>query len=122
VVHYGLKEVTYFGLLLGLVFGRIEPKEFMAQISQLLDAAQQPVLEDFLMRNLSFLHDCLTTGELSLESILTPSAGKPFIAEAVELTGQTCSIQQGPTTQDAGSHSSNTIPTLIKDHLLSSSY
>jgi hypothetical protein len=27
VVHYGLKEVTYFGLLQGLEFGRIEPKE-----------------------------------------------------------------------------------------------
>jgi hypothetical protein len=61
----------------------MEPKEFMAQISQLLDAVQQPVLEDFLMRNLSFLRDCLTTGELSLESILTHSTGKTCIAEAV---------------------------------------
>jgi hypothetical protein len=33
----------------------------MAQVNQLLDAAQQPVLEDFLMINLSFLRDCLTT-------------------------------------------------------------
>jgi hypothetical protein len=82
----------------------MEPKEFMAQIDQLLDAVQQPVLEDFLMRNLSFLRDCLTTGELSFGSILTHSTGKPYIAEAVkvscqETTGQTCSIQQGPTAQ-----------------------
>jgi hypothetical protein len=35
MVDYGLKEVTYFGLLQNLVFGRIEPKEFMAQILRL---------------------------------------------------------------------------------------
>jgi hypothetical protein len=110
MVDYGLKEVTYFGLLQDLVFGRIEPKEFMAQIlrlaMQLLAAAQQPV-EDFFMRNLSFLRDCLTTGKLSVESIRTPSAGKLCIAEAVyvscqETNGQTCSVQQAPTDQEAG--------------------
>jgi hypothetical protein len=109
MVDYGLKEVTYFGLLQNLVFGRIEPKEFMAQILRLasyMAAAQQPV-EDFFMRNLSFLPDCLTTGKLSVESIRTPSAGKPCIAEAVyvscqETNGQTCSVQQAPTDQEAG--------------------
>ncbi len=108
MVDYGLKVVTYFGLLQDLVFGRMEPKQFMAQITLLLDAAQEPVLEVFFMKYLPYLRDCLSTGELSMESLLTPSAGKPYIAEAVnvssqESTGQTCSIQrqQGPTAQDA---------------------